>query len=96
MEPTDQELIAQVSQRQTPAFERLFNRHDRQTAYSFLERRPFFVEGNQLFSTPFQLFYSRRIGRQPDGGLRGGTARLCGAGGTGKEGRPWRTLDQAP
>ncbi len=29
------------------------------------ERRPFFVEGNQLFSTPFQLFYSRRIGRQP-------------------------------
>ncbi|MCC7262436.1 MAG: carbohydrate binding family 9 domain-containing protein [Candidatus Latescibacteria bacterium] len=29
------------------------------------ERRPFFVEGNQLFQTPFQLFYSRRIGRQP-------------------------------
>ena len=30
------------------------------------EHRPFFVEGNQLFQTPFQLFYSRRIGRQPD------------------------------
>jgi len=29
------------------------------------ERRPFFVEGSQLFNTPFQLFYSRRIGRQP-------------------------------
>lgn len=29
------------------------------------EHRPFFVEGNQLFQTPFQLFYSRRIGRQP-------------------------------
>ncbi|MEW6755611.1 MAG: DUF5916 domain-containing protein [Candidatus Latescibacterota bacterium] len=30
------------------------------------ERRPFFVEGAQLFQTPFQLFYSRRIGRVPD------------------------------
>ncbi|NKB69923.1 MAG: hypothetical protein GKR89_22855 [Candidatus Latescibacteria bacterium] len=29
------------------------------------ERRPFFVEGGQLFNTPIQLFYSRRIGRQP-------------------------------
>lgn len=29
------------------------------------ERRPFFIEGNQSFQTPFQLFYSRRIGRQP-------------------------------
>ncbi|MCC7263910.1 MAG: carbohydrate binding family 9 domain-containing protein [Candidatus Latescibacteria bacterium] len=29
------------------------------------ERRPFFVEGGQLFQTPFQLFYSRRVGRQP-------------------------------
>ncbi|MCC7265085.1 MAG: carbohydrate binding family 9 domain-containing protein, partial [Candidatus Latescibacteria bacterium] len=29
------------------------------------ERRPFFVEGSQNFQTPIQLFYSRRIGRQP-------------------------------
>ena len=31
----------------------------------FEERRPFFVEGSQMFQTPFTLFYSRRIGRQP-------------------------------
>jgi hypothetical protein len=29
------------------------------------ERRPFFVEGAPSFQTPIQLFYSRRIGRQP-------------------------------
>ncbi len=29
------------------------------------ERRPFFVEGSQNLQTPIQLFYSRRIGRQP-------------------------------
>lgn len=29
------------------------------------ERRPFFVEGAQNFQTPIQLFYSRRIGKQP-------------------------------
>ena len=29
------------------------------------ERRPFFVEGSQSFDTPIDLFYSRRIGRQP-------------------------------
>lgn len=29
------------------------------------ERRPFFVEGANTFQTPFQLFYSRRIGRRP-------------------------------
>ena len=29
------------------------------------ERRPFFVEGGDLFETPIQLFYSRRIGRNP-------------------------------
>ena len=34
-----------------------------ETFYS--ERRPFFVEGAQMFRTPIQLFYSRRIGRQP-------------------------------
>jgi len=31
----------------------------------FEERRPFFVEGTGIFKTPIQLFYSRRIGRQP-------------------------------
>ena len=29
------------------------------------ERRPFFVEGTGIFKTPLDLFYSRRIGRQP-------------------------------
>ncbi len=31
----------------------------------FSEKRPFFLEGSDLFRTDFQLFYSRRIGRQP-------------------------------
>lgn len=31
----------------------------------FQERRPFFVEGANIFTTPIQLFYSRRIGRRP-------------------------------
>jgi hypothetical protein len=31
----------------------------------FPEKRPFFIEGADLFSTPFQLFYSRRVGRTP-------------------------------
>ncbi len=35
----------------------------------FGERRPFFVEGSDLFDTRFNLFYSRRIGRQPGGGI---------------------------
>ncbi len=29
------------------------------------ERRPFFVEGAEMFRTPISLFYSRRIGRRP-------------------------------
>jgi len=29
------------------------------------EKRPFFIEGAHLFSTPFRLFHSRRIGRRP-------------------------------
>ena len=33
----------------------------------FGERRPFFVEGSDLFDTRFSLFYSRRVGRQPQG-----------------------------
>jgi hypothetical protein len=35
----------------------------------FGERRPFFVEGSDLFDNRFDLFYSRRIGRQPRGGI---------------------------
>ncbi len=31
----------------------------------FPEKRPFFLEGAELFSTPFTLFYSRRIGAKP-------------------------------
>ncbi|CAN5687384.1 hypothetical protein BH11MYX1_BH11MYX1_01380 [soil metagenome] len=31
----------------------------------FPEKRPFFLESADLFDTPFQLFYSRRIGRTP-------------------------------
>ncbi|HUU46687.1 MAG TPA: DUF5916 domain-containing protein [Acidobacteriota bacterium] len=35
----------------------------------FPERRPFFIEGADLYETPFMLFYSRRIGRPPTGGV---------------------------
>lgn len=31
----------------------------------FEERRPFFSKDAQVFDTPFDLFYSRRIGRRP-------------------------------
>jgi hypothetical protein len=31
------------------------------------ERRPFFLEGSDLFQTSFNLFYSRRVGRSPRG-----------------------------
>lgn len=31
----------------------------------FSERRPFFLEGSDLYETDFMLFYSRRIGRTP-------------------------------
>lgn len=33
----------------------------------FSEKRPFFIEGSDLFETNYQLFYSRRIGRSPRG-----------------------------
>ena len=33
----------------------------------FPEKRPFFLEGNELFQTPVELFYSRRIEEQLDG-----------------------------
>ncbi|MFO0755658.1 MAG: DUF5916 domain-containing protein [Byssovorax sp.] len=32
----------------------------------FPEKRPFFLEGVDTFSSPFQLLYTRRIGRAPD------------------------------
>ncbi len=31
------------------------------------EKRPFFLEGFKIFETPFDLFYSRRIGKPPSG-----------------------------
>ena len=33
------------------------------------EKRPFFVEGANLFNTRYSLFYSRRIGRPPQGAI---------------------------
>src|SRR5688500_9953803 len=61
---------------------------------SFNEKRPFFVEGNDVFGfgENARLFYSRRIGRPPQGAMPGGTrfadrpdastilaaAKLCG------------------
>lgn len=42
---------------------------------SFNERRPFFVEGADIFRfSDLRLFYSRRIGRAPQGSLPDGTA----------------------
>lgn len=38
-----------------------------ETFYS--EKRPFFVEGANLFETDYTLFYSRRIGRPPRGSI---------------------------
>lgn len=35
----------------------------------FSEKRPFFLEGSDLFQTQFNLFYSRRIGRPPQGDI---------------------------
>jgi hypothetical protein len=32
----------------------------------YQEKRPFFLEGNEAFATPFQLLYTRRIGRAGD------------------------------
>lgn len=34
------------------------------------EKRPFFIEGANLFDTDFNVFYSRRIGRQPGGDIK--------------------------
>ncbi len=35
----------------------------------FSERRPFFLEGSDLFDSEFTMFYSRRIGRSPRYGI---------------------------
>jgi hypothetical protein len=36
---------------------------------TYAEKRPFFLEGSSIFSTWFDVFYSRRIGRAPTGWL---------------------------
>jgi hypothetical protein len=36
------------------------------TEIEYPEKRPFFLQGMDLFQTPIQLLYTRRIGRQPD------------------------------
>ena len=41
---------------------------------SFDEKRPFFVEGSSVFGFGTRLFYSRRIGRSPQGSLPDGVA----------------------
>jgi hypothetical protein len=35
------------------------------------EKRPFFLEGSNIFSTYFEVFYSRRVGRAPSGRISG-------------------------
>jgi hypothetical protein len=39
----------------------------------FPEKRPFFLEGREVFETPLTLFYPRRIGRPPTQPGQGGT-----------------------
>lgn len=51
----------------------------------FEERRPFFLESQDMFSTPIQLFYSRRIGTKLEGG--GEIPIMGGAKYTGTQGR---------
>lgn len=47
------------------------------------EKRPFFLEGADLFAAPIQVLYTRRIGRVPDGAVDPsplyGAAKLIGA-----------------
>jgi hypothetical protein len=40
------------------------------------ERRPFFLEGAELFNTPFTQFYTRRIGHSPDAPTLSGNDQL--------------------
>jgi hypothetical protein len=44
----------------------------------FPEKRPFFLEGADVYGTPLQLFYSRRIGQPPNRLGRGDSVRLDG------------------
>jgi hypothetical protein len=48
---------------QVEADETVLNLSTFETQYP--EKRPFFLEGSKIFDTPFDLFYSRRIGRSP-------------------------------
>ena len=48
---------------QVEADETILNLSAFETQYP--EKRPFFMEGSKIFDTPFDLFYSRRIGRRP-------------------------------
>ena len=41
------------------------------------EKRPFFLEGAEIFATPIQLFYSRRIGRAAPDPTLAGNERLA-------------------
>ncbi len=50
----------------------------------FPEKRPFFVEGADLFATPFTLFYTRRVGAQPASPALTGTGVLLEPLGTGR------------
>jgi hypothetical protein len=43
----------------------------------FPEKRPFFLEGAEMFATPLQQFYSRRIGRSPDAPALSPTEQLA-------------------
>jgi hypothetical protein len=58
----------------------------------FPEKRPFFLEGAELFTTPFSLFYTRRIGaRPPTPSLTGDAAALEPA----KDGRIWGAMNMS-
>jgi hypothetical protein len=54
----------------------------------FPEKRPFFLEGGDVYQTPLQLFYSRRIGQPPTRLARGDTIESGGVSLTVREARP--------
>ncbi|MEO8845388.1 MAG: DUF5916 domain-containing protein [Kofleriaceae bacterium] len=49
---------------QVEADQRVLNLSTYETFYP--EKRPFFLEGSELFAAPIQILYTRRIGRVPD------------------------------
>src|SRR5262249_61707775 len=49
---------------QVEADQRVLNLTTYETFYP--EKRPFFLEGSDLFAAPIQVLYTRRIGRVPD------------------------------